>query len=132
MLDRTVGGDPVGAEGGMRSCGVLSDGFKIPKCTSHLGFGLAGIWFNAAVEPEGEDSVLLTQVRADWRDARARIRQESGATPTKYTTESDVTHNHSIRGRTDVMVGKKRSKGWQGVTYNLEAGYRALLLALLL
>ena len=30
----------MGAEGGMRSCGVLSDGFKIPKCTSHLGFGL--------------------------------------------------------------------------------------------
>jgi hypothetical protein len=25
----------------MRSCGVLSDGFKIPKCTSHLGIGLA-------------------------------------------------------------------------------------------
>ena len=40
LLDRTVGGDPVGAEGGMRSSGVLSDGFKIPKCTSHLGFGL--------------------------------------------------------------------------------------------
>ena len=27
----------------MRSCGVLSDGFKIPKCTSHLGFGLVDI-----------------------------------------------------------------------------------------
>ena len=40
LLDRTVGSDPVGAEGGMRSCGVLSDGFKIPKCTSHLGIGL--------------------------------------------------------------------------------------------
>ena len=24
----------------MRSCGVLSDGFKIPKYTSHLGIGL--------------------------------------------------------------------------------------------
>ena len=40
LLDHTAGGDPVGAEGDMRSHGSLSVVFKIPKCTSHLGIGL--------------------------------------------------------------------------------------------
>ena len=85
------------------------------------------IWFNAAVEPEGADDVLLTQVRTDWRAALARIRNEPDVTGHRYMTESDVTHNDAIHNRTDVQVGKKRGKGWHGVTYDPEAGYQAML-----
>ncbi len=69
LLDRTVGGDPVGAEGGMRSCGVLSDGFEIPKCTSHLGIGLVTIDDHPTIT-RFIDMVLEAPVNQNGRDRR--------------------------------------------------------------
>ncbi len=42
-LDRTAVATQLGPKGDMRSRGVLSVVFKIPKCTSHLGIGLVTI-----------------------------------------------------------------------------------------
>ena len=57
----------------MRSCGVLSDGFKIPKCTSHLGIGLAPLILSPSKdEPTNpplplRERVGVRNVRL-WRD----------------------------------------------------------------
>ena len=70
-LDRTVGGDPVGAQGDMRSRGVLSVVFKIPKCTSHRGIGLVSRF-----------------ERMRWRRAVSRERVEFSQTVHDTTAQS--------------------------------------------
>ena len=130
-LYRTVSGDPVGAKGDMRSCGVLSVVFKTPKCTSHLGIGLVRAW-ETAVENTMEDGLLtldeenahhqyLDHFRLTTQDVGANGAHTSlvQAAIIREVTQGIVPQRQNLQGKIPFNLMKSEQLVWviQGVDY---------------
>ena len=111
LLNHTVGGAPVGAEGDMRISGVLSVVFKIPKCTSHPGIGLVEDGkANHSAKDSGGDPVLYRAIRGQFVEI-IRILVDADADVNAETADGESLLTKAKKTQNDQIINILEAKG---------------------
>ena len=120
MLERTVAVDPSwGPEGDMRSRGAPSVIFKIPKCTSYLGIGLAVVLLLTAACTQGTAPSPIIVVATPTLSSGAGSSQDSQSsggnpTPAPIIIVATLTHTGAQKAneQSDVQSQSPELKDW--------------------